>query len=328
VTTEIDDEDDRPDEIGYSLANLSYLLLACLDAADAGSVIEVGSDRGLLTEELLEWASPDRKITAIDPAPHARLERVEAEHPELELLRETSHEALRRIDLADAIILDGDHNYFTLSGELDIIGERAPGASMPLLLFHDVGWPHARRDSYYVPERIPDEHRQPITTEGAIEPGNPGIIEDGLPFDCAAVHEGGPRNGVLTAIEDFVASREGLELVTVPGFFGFGVVWHSASPFAESMADLLRVWDRNPLLERLEANRVTHLVERLRAFTVLKAQHEELARYSQRLSEQEALLRGLLDSGTFAVAERLSGLRHRGEAPISRNEIRRVLDGG
>jgi hypothetical protein len=326
VTAEIDDEDDRPDEIGYSLANLSYLLLACLDAADARTVIEVGSDRGLLTEELLEWAGPERKITAIDPAPHARLERVEAEHPELELLRETSHEALRRIEMTDAIILDGDHNYYTLSGELEIIGERAAGSSMPLLMFHDVGWPHARRDSYYVPERIPDEHRQPITTEGAIEPGNPGIVDEGLPVNCAAVREGGKRNGVLTAIEDFLASRDGLELVTVPGFFGFGVVWHRDAPFADSIRELLEIWDRNPLLERLEANRVTHVVERLRAFTVLKAQHEELARYSKRLGEQEALLRGLLDSGTFAVAERLSGLRHRGNAPISRAEIRRVLD--
>ena len=41
------------------------------------------------------------------------------------------------------MILDGDHNYHTLSGELAAIAERAEGSGMPLLLIHDIGWPHA-----------------------------------------------------------------------------------------------------------------------------------------------------------------------------------------
>ena len=82
------------------------------------------------------------------------------------------------------------------------------------------------------------------------------------------------------------------------------------------------------MLTRLEENRVEHLVERLRTFSQMVAMHEELERLGKRASEQEALLRALLDSGSFAVAERLSGLRHRGRAPVSRAEIRRVLDPG
>ena len=35
-------------------------------------------------------------------------------------------------------MIDGDHNYFTVREELRLIGERAPGAELPLLLFHDV----------------------------------------------------------------------------------------------------------------------------------------------------------------------------------------------
>ena len=53
------------------------------------------------------------------------------------------------------MILDGDHNYYTLSEELRLIAERASGARLPLLIFHDIGWPLARRDAYYAPERIP-----------------------------------------------------------------------------------------------------------------------------------------------------------------------------
>ena len=53
------------------------------------------------------------------------------------------------------MVIDGDHNYFTVREELRLIGERAPGAELPLLLFHDVCWPHGRRDDYFDAEQIP-----------------------------------------------------------------------------------------------------------------------------------------------------------------------------
>ena len=52
-------------------------------------------------------------------------------------------------------MIDGDHNYFTVREELRLIGERAQGAALPLLLFHDVGWPHGRRDDYFDAGAIP-----------------------------------------------------------------------------------------------------------------------------------------------------------------------------
>ena len=54
------------------------------------------------------------------------------------------------------VVIDGDHNYWTVSEELRLLSERAPGAELPLLLFHDVCWPHARRDDYFAPELIPE----------------------------------------------------------------------------------------------------------------------------------------------------------------------------
>ncbi len=82
-------------------------------------------------------------MIAIDPTPHPDLEQLERERDDLELIRETSHEALVHIPLTDAIILDGDHNYYTLSEELRIIlsGSSAEQRQMPLLLLHDVGLP-------------------------------------------------------------------------------------------------------------------------------------------------------------------------------------------
>jgi hypothetical protein len=304
-----------PARWGASLAQSAELLLGCLDAAGARSVVEVGAFAGDLTRVLVAWAAErEATVTAVDPAPQPDLEALQ----EIELVRQTSLDALPTIPLADAVIIDGDHNYFTVREELRLIGERAPGAELPLLLFHDVCWPHGRRDDYHDANSIPSEFRHPVAgAKGGLFPGDAGLRPGGLPYPRSADQEGGSRNGVLTAVEDFVAERERLRLVVVPVFFGFGAVWHLDAPWSDAMSALLDPWDRNAVLERLEENRVLHI-----------AQEFVLA---QRAGRQEAVLRRMLESKAFAVAEKLSKLRVRaGIAPaqsvISRDEIRRALD--
>jgi hypothetical protein len=149
-------------------------------------------------------------------------------------------------------------------------------------------------------------------------PGVTGVRAGGLPYKWPAAREGGPRNGVLTAVEDFMAARGGLRLAVVPAFFGFGAVWEEDAPWAEELAAVLAPHDRHPVLERLEANRVHHLAS---------AHHQmvHLALAWQRIERQQALLRKLLDSKTFAVAERLSTLRQRGKPAYSKAEVRELL---
>jgi hypothetical protein len=304
---------------GVSLVNDGELLVGCLEAAGARSVVEVGAFAGDLTRLLLEWAAPSgARVSAIDPAPQEALVELAVEHDELELVRATSHEALTTIALPDAIVIDGDHNYFTVSEELRIVGERAPAAALPLLMFHDVCWPHARRDDYFDPEAIPAEHRQPIAKDADLFPGDPGVHDGGLPYRNPAAREGGARYGVLTAIEDFVAAREGLRLAVVPAFFGLGVLWHEDAPWAGAVAQLLDPWDRNALLERLEANRVLHLASHRRQIAAANALRERIVR-------QEELLNKLLESRTFAVGQFLSHIRQGGEPAYSKDEIRRLL---
>jgi hypothetical protein len=314
-----------PNHWGVSMAHMAEIMLPCLDAVGARSVMEVGAYAGDLTRVLADWAAASgAKVMAIDPSPQAGLVELAGKHPEVELVRETSLDALPRIPMPDVAIIDGDHNYYTVSEELKLIGERASGAALPLLLFHDVCWPHARRDDYFDPEAIPAEFRQPLAGDrGGIFPGDPGLRPGGLPYARSAATEGGPRNGVLTAVEDFVAGREGLRLVVVPAFFGFGAVWHRDAPWAGAVAEVLDHWDRNALLERLEENRVRHVAES-------QLHQTELWETRERLARQEALLRRLLESSAFSVAERLSKLRVRaGVAPaqsvVSKDEVRRAL---
>jgi methyltransferase family protein len=304
-----------PARWGASLAHSAELVLSCLDAAGARTVVEVGAFAGDLTRVLVGWAAErGATVTAIDPAPQPDLEALRG----IELVRRTSLDALPEIPLPDAVIIDGDHNYFTVREELSLIGKRAPGAELPLLLFHDVCWPHGRRDDYHDANSVPAQFRHPVAGgRGGLFPGDAGLRPGALPYPRSADQEGGARNGVLTAVEDFVAERERLRLVVVPVFFGIGAVWHLDAPWSDAMSALLDPFDRNPVLERLERNRVLHI-----------AQEFVLA---QRAARQEAVLRRMLESKAFAVAERLSKLRVRaGIAPaqsvISRDEIRRALD--
>lgn len=315
-----------PDHWGVSMAQVTELMIPCLDAAGAQSVVEIGAFAGDLTRVLVEWAGGSRaRIQAIDPSPQDGLIALDRERTELELVRETSLQALPRIELPDAVIIDGDHNYYTVSEELRLIGERADGAELPLLMFHDVCWPHGRRDDYFAADLIPDEYRQPIAGGGGIVPGEPGVRADGdgLPYPRSAAREGGPRNGVLTAVEDFVGGREDLRLVVVPAFFGFGVAWHRRGAYADELARILDPFDRHPVLERLETNRVRQLAQG-------HSRLVEIWRLQGRQARQEAVLRRLLESSAFSVAERLSRLRERAgvateQLVVSKEEIRRAL---
>ena len=319
---------DDPTGWATSLANVAEVMVPCLDAASARSVAEVGAYAGDLTRLLCDWAAtrdPPAAVLAIDPEPQPPLVELAGERPGLELVRRTSLEALPEIALPDAVIVDGDHNYWTVAEELRLIAERASGPELPLIFLHDVGWPHARRDDYFDAAQIPPEHRRPVAGEGGgLFPGEPGQRPGGLPYPKSAEREGGPRNGVRTAVEDFVDGHDGLRFAIVPAFFGLGVVWHEGAAWADRVEAVLAPWDGSGLVARLEAARVHHLA-------AAHGLQTELWEARERLGRQETLLRRMLMSSAFGVAERLSRLRVRlgiakSQSVISKDEIRRAVD--
>ena len=186
-----------------------------------------------------------------------------AERPELELIRETSHETLASRPLPDVVIIDGDHNYYTLSEELRIIDERTAGApaadDVPRRLVAPRSTRHLLRARPHPGGASPAD-RLPRRRSTPRSPASPRY---GLEYEWAAAREGGPRNGVLTALEDFVDGRDDLRLAVVPAFFGFGVLWQRDAPWADEVAAIIEPWDRNPVLARLEAERIFDLCTRI-----------------------------------------------------------------
>ena len=139
---------------------------------------------------------------------------------------------------------------------------------LPLLVLHDVGWPYGRRDLYYAPGQIPEEHRQPYRTAGMVMGRSELVDEGGMnPTMCNAEHEGGPRNGVMTAVDDFVAEHDRpLRVVVLPVYFGLALVMEvellDQYPALASLLDELEGRDGQAALAVLaETNRPTFLYE-------------------------------------------------------------------
>jgi hypothetical protein len=192
-------------------------------------MIEVGAEFGWNTERLLEYCRrTGTHIDVVDPAPHAALHDVLARFPD-----EHSYHALKSLDAiplippAELVLLDGDHNWFTVYSELQLLYLQASKAGLepPVVLFHDVAWPYARRDMYYDPAGLNASDRHPYAYRGMV-PGQAELVDNGFSGHLAnALHEGGPCNGVLTGIEDFQASTNvETSLYRLPFFNGLGIL--------------------------------------------------------------------------------------------------------
>jgi GT2 family glycosyltransferase/glycosyltransferase involved in cell wall biosynthesis/predicted nucleic acid-binding Zn-ribbon protein len=200
-----------------------------LEAARPSRVIEIGVDQGLTTALLVDYATEQgMAIDAIDPRPNIDTEAWAAEHASVVTFhRDLSVNVLPELEPADVALIDGDHNWYTVNQELTLLERAADDARRvpPIVLLHDVGWPYARRDLYYDAETIPPAHRQPHE-RGGVGLGSSELIKTGLNAHLDhAGHEHGPRNGVRTAVEDFVeASPLTWSFMVLPGVSGLGIL--------------------------------------------------------------------------------------------------------
>jgi Methyltransferase domain len=194
--------------------------------------VEVGLAAGVTTAKLLEGAAEgDYVVHGVDPAPSETLDLdalIRDSDGRFVLHRERSLQALPRIREADVVLLDGDHNWYTVFNELQTLARVAAEErrDFPLTFLHDIDWPYGRRDLYFDPDSIPEEYRQPYARAGIV-PSRRRLSDRGgfAPGHAHALREGGPRNGVRTALEDFIAEAT-FEIYRqdIPGFHGLSVI--------------------------------------------------------------------------------------------------------
>ena len=204
-----------------------------LEALEPKIIVEVGVFTGETTQKLLEFTAEHGGVVhGVDPieTPRFDLEGFRESHGDRFVFHnEPSLDALPKIRNADAVLIDGDHNWYTVFNELTALAgvaaeEQRP---FPLTLMHDVDWPYGRRDGYYAPDRIPDEYRHPMTTDGIVPLTSELVEGRGIALGVhKAVDEGTPQNGVRTAVEDFLAAGNHVrvEFTDVAGWYGLGIL--------------------------------------------------------------------------------------------------------
>ena len=145
-----------------------------IEGVKAQNIVEIGSDTGINTKNILEYClDHDSHLIAIDPSPKFDVEEFKIRYGDkFEFYQELSLNRLPLIKDFDVILINGDHNWYTVYHELKIIEKNFNGKNFPLIFLHGIGWPYARRDINYNPESIPESYRQPYKKLGNVPCSN------------------------------------------------------------------------------------------------------------------------------------------------------------
>lgn len=216
-----------------------------IETTQPRKLMEIGADSGWNTRNILEYCrTHGAHADIVDPAPRSSLHDVLAQFGpnEYRYLPLKSVAAIPQLDTPDIALIDGDHNWATVYSELNQLHARADqcGQPPPIVISHDVAWPYARRDMYYNPDDLEASQKHPYAYRGML-PGVSELVEHGMNGVLAnALREGGPRNGVLTAIEDYIASST-VEFTfhKLPFFNGLGILIPAArmTPALQALID-------------------------------------------------------------------------------------------
>lgn len=255
----------------HSMSEFSSLILPCLDEAKVREIAEIGSEFGGMSKILADHAGKQGgTLTCIDPEPAVGFAEWAAGQSHVRHIPHPSLDAIQTCSAADAWFIDGDHNYYTVYHELTAIEAIQRRAGRPLLAFlHDVSWPCARRDFYYAPDRVPPGWRHPHSFDHGVRLDEDGVYAGrglrGMGAFAVALEAGGPRNGVLSAVEDFLKEADSEErplfYVHVPAVLGLGIIFDAEAPWSSALAEFLLPYHANPLIARLEENRLRNYLE-------------------------------------------------------------------
>jgi len=234
-----------------------------IEEIHANYIVEIGSDSGINTNNILEYCvENDAHMTAIDPVPKFDIEKFKLEYGDkFEIYTELSLSILPTLEDYDVIIIDGDHNWYTVYNELKTIEKSFENKKFPLIFLHDVGWPYARRDLYYNPENIPEIYRQPYKKLG-IYPGQSDLKENGGMNTSLynSIYENTPKNGVLTAVEDFIKESDlEFNFYLIQVYHGVGILYPKNKKLESRIKNIINT---DKLLELLEEERLKLYIEK------------------------------------------------------------------
>lgn len=279
-------------------------------------ILEIGADRGWNTRNILDYCrSSGARADIVDPAPQPSLHDVLQQYTakEFRYHAQKSVAVIPQLETPNIALIDGDHNWATVYEELNLLRANAESSGLPppIVLSHDVAWPYARRDMYYNPDDLEASQKHPYAYLGML-PGVNELIEHGMNGVLAnALHEGGPRNGVLTAIEDYVASS-GIDytLHKLPFFNGLGILIPAQRMTLPLQQLVESFFSAESLLEACTAIETDSMHVR----ATLQQTETRLSRRTEALERARSVIQTL--SRRIAELEQQSGKQPLGESAI------------
>lgn len=266
----------------HSLTHHYELIESIITFVKPQNVLEIGSEAGGSSMQLAELSQKlDYQLTTIDPQPDKKIVALAAKHKNYRVIAGKSLDHIHKLSFfPEVAIIDGDHNYYTVFHELSQLLEKHRDEAFAIIL-HDVGFPSGRRDMYYHPADIPKGFLHAHSFHNGALPGEKRLVKNagfsGAGKVAFAREEGGPKNGVLTAVEDMLTAHPHLKYQQVEAVFGLGVIYSGPRSFREAIETRIAPYQKQ-ILANLERNRIAsylRLVELEKANTQLHQENIE-----------------------------------------------------
>lgn len=196
-------------------------------------ILAIGLSNELILDEIISYCNKSTTLYAIDPK--ININDLIGEDDNLNNIKEYINyfqddglNVLPTLKNLDAIFINDDPNWYTVYNELNIIKENH--INFPIVFICNNKYPYKRRDSYSNPEKIPDEFKNECCNDLLIlyEKNNETKetrVNDGY---CHAIYQDTPKNGVLTAIEDFVEENPSLRILEINPIEGISLIYQSS----------------------------------------------------------------------------------------------------
>jgi len=204
-------------------------------------------------------------------------------------------------DGADVWLLRPDPNHRSTADLLESVEGVAGGRGVMLL--HSVGWPTATRDCYPDPARLPADAVHPHTAiDPAVRAEARGADAVGRPTaggPAWAIRDGGPGNGVATALDDYLARHPDRCARRMPVGSGLAVVWPDGDAAVRAVVDDRATWCGDDVLEAVDVQRRALMVR----IAELEAQLVAAGDAGPRLRDENARLRSAVNDQGVALDE-------------------------
>ncbi|MGS2720418.1 class I SAM-dependent methyltransferase [Paraglaciecola aestuariivivens] len=252
----------------HSLSELQSIYLPILQLINAKKIGEIGVEFAGNTKVLIELLEKTHgELFSIDPKPNEEVETLFNQHSVANLFKGKSLDVITELPSMCAWFIDGDHNWYTVFNELSAIHktEKSHAEGHSVIFLHDIGFPWAFRDLYYNPNDIPSEYLHPHCWESGVLHDNTAEKNKGfrgMGHFAIATQAGGDKNGVMCAVNDFLAQHsDAYSFYNIPAVFGLGILVPKSHKFHNEIHSIVLPYVDNPLLKKLEENRLDNYLK-------------------------------------------------------------------